>query len=181
MNFINDEIVDYVSVGDPFPEFQLKGAHNGEIIDVRSGNFSNSWFLACSYPLNFTFVCPTELKAFNAAHSRFEEINCKMFWFSVDSEYAHLKWLSDIGPLHFPLVSDLKKELSKALGVLSEDGIAYRSTFIIDPHGIIRYVSIIDNMVGRSVDETVRLVSAFQTGGLCACNWQPGSPNLMES
>ena len=177
---MDEEIIEYTCIGDLFPEFKLKGVYNGSIVDVTLDQFRNNWFLACAYPLDFTFVCPTEIKSFNDAYSQFEQIDCKMFWFSVDSEYAHLKWLSEIGPLKFPLVSDLNKELSKTMGILSEEGIAYRSTFIVDPEGIIRHISITDNSVGRSVQEALRLVKAFKTDGLCACDWQPGDRNLMQ-
>ena len=177
MNF-EEELTGYVSIGDQFPDFELNGVKNGYITKIKSSDFKGEWFLACSYPLDFTFVCPTELKAFNAAYTDFKKLGCNMFWFSIDSEYAHLKYISEIGPLHFPLVSDMDRELSEELNILSPNGMTYRSTFLVDPTGTIRHISITDNSVGRSVAEAMRLLQAFQTDGLCACDWQPGDANL---
>ena len=178
MTFIDEKADVFCSVGDPFPDFKLKGVKDGKIVDVCLKDFKGKWFVVCSYPLDFTFVCPTEIKAFSRAYDDFRAINCDMFWFSIDSEYSHLKWVSEIGPLHFPLVSDMSRDLSSSLAVLNHDGITYRSTFIVDEKGIIRHISVNDLEVGRSVPEVMRLVQAFQTGGLCACDWQPGDSNL---
>ena len=178
MNLEEEMIEESVSVGDQFPEFHLKAAKGDSITEVSSSDFRGNWFLACSYPLDFTFVCPTEIKAFNNAYENFKELGCDMFWFSIDSEYAHLKWLSELGNLKFPLVSDLDRELSSTLGILSPEGITYRATFLVDPLGVVRHFSITDTSVGRSVSETLRLLKAFQTEGLCACDWQPGDANL---
>ena len=156
---------------------------------------NNHWGLVVFFPAAFTFVCPTELLAFNAAHASFAERRVNVVFVSVDSKHAHLAWrrqTRDKGGLgeefHFPLVGDVTKNVSRAFDVLIDDdsddaGLALRASFLIDPAGIVRHASLSDLPVGRSVDETLRLVDAFSYAAQhpdqgCPANWVPGQRNI---
>lgn len=138
------------------------------------------------YPLDFTFVCPSEILAFNAALDAFKKRNCEVIGVSVDSHYTHLAWKNTpveqggIGMIRFPLVSDLNKNISESYGVLlPDDGISLRGLFLIDKEGIVRHVVVNDLPLGRSVEEAIRMVDALQFfeghGDVCPANWRPGS------
>jgi alkyl hydroperoxide reductase subunit AhpC len=133
------------------------------------------------YPLDFTFVCPTEIKGFNTAFDSFQALNAQLLAASVDSKFSHLAWIQrgDIGDLKYPLLSDIKKDVAKRYGILDEDeGVALRGLFIIDPQGVLQYTLIHNLSVGRSIDETLRVLEALQTGELCPLGWKPGVKTL---
>lgn len=131
------------------------------------------------YPLDFTFICPTEIKGFSEQWSAFEACQSVVYGISTDSKYSHKAWLKDLGELKTPLLSDMTHEVSDAYGVLIPDqGIAMRGTFIINPDGVLKYASINDNSVGRSIEETLRVLKALQTGDLCPVNWKAGEETL---
>ena len=174
-----------LSVGDKFPEFKLQGVvsleKGKEFKDISDKDFSGKWKVVFFWPKDFTFVCPTEIAAFGKKHKDFNERDAVVLGVSTDSEYVHLAWRHqhpDLKHIPFPMLADIKKELSGALGVLHKDGVALRATFIVDPHGTIRFVAVNDLSVGRNVDEVVRTLDALQTDELCPCNWKQGEKTI---
>ncbi|KAM4773679.1 peroxiredoxin-1 isoform 1-T1 [Cyanocitta cristata] len=156
---------------------------------VPSLSMERKYVVFFFYPLDFTFVCPTEIIAYSDRADEFKKINCEVIGASVDSHFCHLAWINTpkkqggLGTMKIPLVSDTKRAIAKEYGVLKEDeGIAYRGLFIIDEKGILRQITINDLPVGRSVDETLRLVQAFQFtdkhGEVCPAGWKPGSDTI---
>jgi lipoyl-dependent peroxiredoxin subunit C len=175
-----------LTVGDKFPSFKLKGVvsleKGKEFDDVVSESGSGKWKVVFFWPKDFTFVCPTEIAAFGRQYREFVDRETEVYGVSHDNEYVHLAWRRthpDLKDIPYPMLSDLKHELSTALGVIhKEDGVPLRATFIVDPTGIIRHVSVNDLSVGRSVEEILRLLDGFQTDELCPCNWRPGEKTL---
>ena len=169
-----------VQVGQPAPGFSLDGVLDGEFVEVKLDDHTGTWVVLFFYPLDFTFVCPTEIRGFSARLKEFEELGAQVIGCSVDSKYSHLAWAErDFGKLGFPLLSDIKREATEAYGVLLPDeGIALRGTFIIDPEGVLRYAVVHDNSIGRNTDETLRVLQALQTGELCPVDWKPGEATL---
>jgi peroxiredoxin (alkyl hydroperoxide reductase subunit C) len=175
-----------LTINDRFPDFKLKavvGLEKGkEFQDITSENFSGKWKVIFFWPKDFTFVCPTEIAEFGRHDQDFRDRDAQVLGVSIDSEYVHLAWRKDhpdLKNLPFPMLADLKRELSGALGVLhSEEGVAMRATFVVDPQGIIRYVSVTDMNVGRNVEEVLRVLDALQTDELCPCNWKKGEATL---
>lgn len=171
-----------LTVGDTFPDFSVTGVVSGDpktafrSFDAKTDE--GKWKVFFSWPKDFTFVCPTEIAGFGKANAAFGERDAVIYGFSVDSEYVHLAWRQnhkDLRDLPFPMLSDIKRELSEALGVLDQDkGVAKRATFIVDPEGIIRFVYVTDMSVGRNPLEVLRVLDALQTDELCPCNWQKG-------
>lgn len=169
------------SIGKQFPPFQLQGVTKSDHTEFpvfSQDDIKGMWSIIFSWPLNFTFVCPTEIKAFSDAYDKFESNNTRIFGFSVDSPFSHMEWRKSLGDIRFPMISDLNRTLSSMLGILTEDGVTYRATYILDPDCTIKHISINDNSVGRNTDEILRLLQAFQAGGLRQCNWQPGQPGI---
>jgi len=174
-------------VGSPAPDFTMPSTRNLEKLDqpVSLSDFKGKWLVMFFYPLDFTFVCPTEIIAFSDATDQFRAVGAEVLGVSIDSQYVHRAWIKTprnqggLGELNFPLAADLTKKVAADYGVLIEEkGIALRGLFIIDPKGVLQY-SVVHNLgVGRSVDETLRVLQAFQTGGLCPANWKPGSQTL---
>jgi len=163
----------------PAPDFTMEGVADGEFTEVKLADYKGKWLVLFFYPLDFTFVCPTEIKEFSAKLSEFQEADAEIASVSVDSKYSHLAWQKDIGAIAYPMLSDITKEVSCAYGVLLEDqGVALRGLFIIDPEGIVRYELVHDLSVGRSVAETLRVLKALQTGELCPVDWEPGEQTL---
>ena len=171
-----------LTIGDRFPTFDLTAVISTNLADAFT-NLSNEsdggkWKVFFYYPKDFTFICPTEIAEFNNLHSEFGDRNAQIYGVSTDSEFVHLAWRKDhaeLQNLHFPLISDIKREMSNALGILdSAEGVCLRATFIVDPEGIIRHVSVNDLSVGRNPAEILRTLDALQNGGLCPCNWQRG-------
>jgi len=168
-----------IKVGDPAPDFEMEGIMGRKFIKVRLSDYKGKWMVLFFYPLDFTFVCPTEIKEFTKRSKDIEALNGQVLGASVDSKYSHLAWVDDIGEQAYPLLSDITKQVSRDYEVLIEDqGIAQRGTFIIDPEGVVRWVVVSDLNVGRSVEETVRVLKALQTGELCPVEWEPGEETL---
>jgi len=150
-----------------------------EFTKVSLSDYKGKWVVFFFWPLDFTFVCPTEVTEFTKRYKEIQDLGAQVLGASVDSQYAHLAWVDDIGEQAYPLLSDITKEVSRRYGVLIEDeGIALRGLFIIDPEGIIRYSVVHDLSVGRNVDETIRVLAALQTGELCPVGWEPGEETL---
>jgi peroxiredoxin 2/4 len=169
-----------VQVGQPAPEFELKGVKDGEFVDVKLTDYRGKWVVLFFYPLDFTFVCPTEITGFAKHNEEFEDLGAQVLGASVDSEHSHKAWIErDFGgALPFPLLSDLRREAAEAYGVLLPTGVALRGTFIVDPEGTLKYAVVHDNSIGRNTDETLRVLQALQTGELCPVDWRPGQATL---
>ena len=162
------------------PEFTLEGVVGKEFAEAKLADYKGKWVVLFFYPLDFTFICPTEIKEFSRRAADFAKLNAQVLGVSIDSKFSHLAWIErDLGELSYPLLSDITKGVAKDYGVLLEvDGVALRGLFIIDPDGIVRYELVHDLSVGRSVDETLRVLEALQTGELCPINWTPGGETL---
>lgn len=171
-----------LTVGDRFPKFHLKATVSTDpkhaFTDIDSNSDSGKWKVVFFWPKDFTFVCPTEIAAFAKLNGEFADRDAVIYGASVDSEYVHLAWRqnhADLKDLPFPMLADVKRELSTALGILDRnEGVALRATFIADPEGVIRFVSVNDLNVGRNPQEVLRVLDALQTDELCPCNWQKG-------
>ncbi|HVV81644.1 MAG TPA: peroxiredoxin [Kofleriaceae bacterium] len=175
-----------LTIGDSFPAFTAKAVVSNErgkeFIDLHADTYGGKWKVYFFWPKDFTFVCPTEIAAFGKLEREFRERDTQLLGVSVDSEYVHLAWRAshpDLKDLPFPMVSDLRRDLATACGVLDrKEGVANRATFIVDPHGIIRFVEVTDMNVGRNPAEVLRVLDALQTDELCPCNWQRGQETL---
>lgn len=167
-------------VGKPAPEFKAKAYVAGQFKDVSLRDMSGRWVCLFFYPLDFTFVCPTEIRSFSQHSAAFKELGCEIVGCSTDSEYSHKAWFErDLQEVKFPILADLTHKISRDYGVLIEDkGIALRGTFLIDPKGVLQYSTINALDVGRSVDEIVRTLQALETGELCPASWKPGEKTL---
>ncbi|PIN79712.1 hypothetical protein COV16_02805, partial [Candidatus Woesearchaeota archaeon CG10_big_fil_rev_8_21_14_0_10_34_8] len=165
-----------MKVGQQVADMQLDAYVNGDIKKVSLSDYKEKWIVLFFYPLDFTFVCPTEIKGFATAHADFEKKNTVVLAASTDSAHSHKAWFErDMPEVKFPVLADTAHKLSREFGVLiEEEGIALRGTFIIDPDGILQYSLVSGLNVGRSVKETLRVLAAMQTGGLCPVDWQPG-------
>jgi peroxiredoxin 2/4 len=153
---------------------------DGTMKEVKISDYTGKWIVLFFYPLDFTFVCPTEIQGFNKYYQDFKKLNCEILGASTDSAYSHKAWTEQgLGKLSFPLLGDTGHHVSRAFNVLIEDkGIALRGTFIIDPNGVLKSAVVNDLSVGRSVEETLRTVQAFQSGKLTGCGWKPGEKTL---
>ena len=175
-----------LTVGDRFPEFDLSAVVSNDMETafqtVSNRSYDGKWKVVFFWPKDFTFVCPTEIAAFAKLESEFSDRDAQILGVSTDSDFVHLAWRrshDDLRDLPFPMVSDLKRELSDALGILDKnEGVALRATFIVDPDGIIRFASVNDLNVGRNPQEVLRVLDALQTDELCPCNWQKGESTL---
>jgi alkyl hydroperoxide reductase subunit AhpC len=175
-----------LTVGDRFPEFRLQatvGLEAGkEFQELTHATHPGKWKVVFLWPMDFTFVCPTEIAEFGRRHRDFADRDAQVLGASTDTHYVHLAWRRDhpdLRQLPFPMLADTKRELSTALGVLHRtDGVPLRATFIVDPEGTIRHVSVNDLSVGRNVDEVLRVLDALQTDELCPCNWKKGDKTL---
>jgi len=172
-------------VGEPAPDFALDalvGTEPGkEFRKVTLNEFRGKWVVLFFYPADFSFVCPTEIKGFGDAMAKFEKLDAVVLGASTDSKYSHLAWLQrgDLGPLKYPLLSDLKKETAMSYGCLDEkEGVAQRALYIVDPEGVLQYQVVHNLDVGRSVEETLRVLEALQTGSLCPIGWKPGQKTI---
>jgi peroxiredoxin (alkyl hydroperoxide reductase subunit C) len=176
-----------LTVGDALPEFQLQAVTSlesgKEFEAVTDKSFPGKWLVLFYWPMDFTFVCPTEIAEFGKRNGDFADRDVQVLGASTDTHFVHLAWRrshEDLRELGFPMLADTKRELAQALGVLhKQEGVALRATFIVDPAGIIRWVSVNDLSVGRSVPEVLRVLDALQTDELCPCNWQKGEPTLV--
>jgi peroxiredoxin (alkyl hydroperoxide reductase subunit C) len=175
-----------LTVGDQFPAFELKAVVSinpkTAFADISDRTDEGKWKVVFFWPKDFTFVCPTEIAAFGKLNGEFADRDAVVYGVSTDSEYVHLAWRqhhSDLRDLPFPMLADIKKELSGALGIVEKgEGVCLRATFIVDPHGVIRFVSVNDLNVGRNTQEVLRTLDALQTDELCPCNWQKGQEVL---
>jgi len=168
-------------IGAPAPFFALDAVVGKEFRKISLADYQGKWVVLFFYPNDFSFVCPTEIKGFSSALESFRKLNAEILGASVDSKFSHLAWIErgDLGDLKFPLLSDVTKDVSGKYGVLDRaEGTALRGLFIIDPQGALQYVVIHNRDVGRSVDETLRVLEALQTGSLCPVGWKPGQKTL---
>ena len=174
------------TVGQKFPDFSLQAvvstAPGKEFKEVTNETHAGKWRVIFFWPMDFTFVCPTEIAEFGRKNAEFAERNAQVLGASTDTHYVHLAWRQshpDLKDLPFPMLADTKRELSSALGILHEtEGVCLRATFIVDPEGMIRFAAANDLAVGRNVDEVLRVLDALQTGELTACGWTKGEPTL---
>jgi len=175
-------------VGAPAPDIEVqaydrtKDGTDAQFRNIKLSDYRGKWVCLFFYPLDFTFVCPTEIVAFNKALGDFHDRECVVLTASTDSVYSHKGWCDaheDLRNLKFPMLADTTHKLTEAFGILLEDkGIAYRGIYLIDPQGVIRWMAVHDLSVGRNVDEVLRVLDALQTDKLCPCNWKQGESTL---
>jgi peroxiredoxin (alkyl hydroperoxide reductase subunit C) len=174
-----------LTVGDTFPEFSLQAVVSlkaGHEFETLTRDTFSGWKVVFLWPMDFTFVCPTELAEFGRREREFRERGAQVLGASTDTHYVHLAWRREhpaLRELPFPMLADTRRELSTALGVLhKQEGVPLRATFIVDPENMIRHVDVNDLSVGRNVDEVLRVLDALRSGALTPCNWKPGDPTL---
>jgi peroxiredoxin (alkyl hydroperoxide reductase subunit C) len=175
-----------LTVGDRMPQFDLQAVvaveQDQAFTRITDRSDAGKWKVIFFWPKDFTFVCPTEIAAFGKLNGEFNDRDAVVYGASTDSEFVHLAWRRqhpDLKNLPFPMLADIKRELSTAFGILDrKEGVALRATFIVDPDGIIRFASVHDLSVGRNVDEVLRTLDALQSDELCPCNWQKGDQFL---
>jgi peroxiredoxin 2/4 len=179
--------IERAQVGQPAPDFDMASTKNIEKLNenIKLSDYRGKWLVLLFYPLDFTFVCPTELTTFSDRYDDFEGIGADVLGVSTDSVFSHRAWLQTtrekggVEGLRYPLAADSTKSVSRDYGVLIEDkGVALRGLFVIDPEGILRYKVVHDLNVGRSAEETLRVIQALQTGGLCQAEWRPGQKTI---
>ena len=175
-----------LTVRDTFPQFKLQSVvsleKGKEFKELSNDSYPGKWLVVFFWPMDFTFVCPTEIAEFGRKNGEFLDRDAQVLGVSTDSHFVHLAWRKDhddLRNLPFPMMADIKRELSAACGVLAEEeGVALRATFLVDPNGVIRWVGVNDLKVGRNVDEVLRVLDALQTDELCPCNWKEGQATL---
>ena len=175
-----------LTVGKKLPAFNLKSVISlepgAEFADIRQNSYPDKWLVLFYWPMDFTFICPTEIAEFGRRYQDFDDRDAQILGASTDTHFVHLAWRKnhpDLKTLPYPMLADTKKALAEALGILhEEEGVALRATFIVDPEGIIRWVNVNDLSVGRNVEETLRVLDALQTDELCPCNWERGQVTL---
>lgn len=179
-----------IQVGQKAPGFTAEAVENKQFKNISLNDYKGKYVVLFFYPLDFTFVCPTEITAFSDKADEFTKINTQIIGASIDSKFSHLAWTNQsrddggLGEIKFPLVADITKEIARSYGVLIEDaGIALRGVFIIDPNGILKVMMVNNNSIGRNVDEVLRLVQADQfvsshDGEVCPANWSPGQDSM---
>ncbi|MCU1691961.1 MAG: alkyl hydroperoxide reductase/Thiol specific antioxidant/Mal allergen [Frankiales bacterium] len=182
-----------LTIGDQFPAYELTALVGGDLnkvaaaapedffTEIDSHTYAGKWRVVFFWPKDFTFVCPTEIAAFGKLNEDFADRDTQVLGASVDNEFVHYAWRKqheDLRDLPFPMLSDLKRELASACGVLNADGVADRATFIIDPDNEIQFAMVTAGSVGRNVDEVLRVLDALQTDELCPCNWRKGAGTL---
>ena len=182
--------------GNPAPNFSVDALVNGEFKKVSLKDFAGKYLVLFFYPADFTFVCPTEIIAFSDRAKEFRDIGCEVVACSTDSAFSHFAWVNTprkkggLGDMDIPILADKTMDIARNYGVLKEeDGVAFRGLFIIDGHSRLRQITVNDLPVGRSVDETLRLVQAFkftdEHGEVCPAGWKPGAktikPNTKDS
>jgi alkyl hydroperoxide reductase subunit AhpC len=175
-----------LTIGDRLPDFDLTSVVSLEqdkaFTQITQASNPGKWKIIFFWPKDFTFVCPTEIAAFGKLNTEFNDRDAVVYGVSIDSEFVHLAWRrdhADLRDLPFPMLADIKRELSQALGVLEKtSGVALRATFVVDPEGVIRFVSVNDMSVGRNPAEVLRVLDALQTDELCPCNWKKGDEFL---
>ena len=175
-----------LTVGDRFPEFKLQAVVDTrpgrEFAEISNADLRGKWSVVFFWPMDFTFVCPTEIAEFSRRNGDFKDRDAQVYGASTDTHFVHLAWRKDhedLRGVEYPMLADTKRELSQALGILhKQEGVPLRATFVVDPEGTIRWASVNDLKVGRNVDEVLRVLDALQTDELCPCNWQAGQETL---
>jgi peroxiredoxin (alkyl hydroperoxide reductase subunit C) len=175
-----------LTIGDTFPEYKLQAVTSldkgKEFEVITHESHPGKWRVVFFWPMDFTFICPTEIAEFGKRESDFADRDAQVLGASTDSHFVHLAWRhdhKDLRNLPFPMLADTKRELSNALGILhQEEGVPLRATFIVDPDGVIRWASVNDLSVGRNPQEVLRVLDALQTDELCPCNWKQGEETL---
>lgn len=175
-----------LKIGEKFPHFSMKAVVSSDIqeafVDIHQATHAGKWKVFFFWPKDFTFVCPTEIAEFGRLNQDFLDREAQVFGVSTDSEFVHLAWRqqkAELNDLPFPMLSDIRRDLSSALGILNEqEGVAERATYIVDPEGVIRFVMVTDLNVGRNPKEVLRVLDALQTDELCPCNWQKGEKTI---
>ena len=175
-----------LTVGDHFPKFNLQAVTSlvkgSEFEAITESTHPGKWKVVFFWPMDFTFVCPTELAEFGRKNAEFKDRDAQLLGVSSDTQFVHLAWRKDhkdLKTLPYPMLADVKRELANSVGVLhKQDGVPLRATFIVDPQNLIRWVSVNDLSVGRNVDEVLRTLDALQTDELCPCNWKKGEQTL---
>jgi len=178
-----------LTVGDEFPSYKLQavtGTDKGkEFETITQHSHPGQWRVVFFWPMDFTFICPTEIAEFGKREGDFADREAQVLGASTDTHFVHLAWRKnhpDLARLPFPMLADTKRELATELGILhKQDGVALRATFIVDPQNVIRWASVNDLSVGRNVDEVLRVLDALQTDELCPCNWKQGEPTLVTA
>lgn len=178
-----------IKISEKIPPFSLTGVISNDVntafTTITEKSYPEKWLVLFFWPKDFTFVCPTEIAEFGRLNSEFADRDAQLLGVSTDSDYVHLAWRNDnskLRDLPFPMLSDIKRNLSSSLGILNEnEGVAERATFIIDPEGVIRFAMVNDANVGRNPQEVIRVLDALQTKELCPCNWQPGEATLQAA
>ena len=178
-------------VGQEAPDFSATAVYDQEFKDITLSDLRGKWVVLFFYPLDFTFVCPTEITAFSDRYQEFSALNTEILGVSVDSKHCHLAWIQTprneggIGDINYPLVSDLKREICKAYNVLNDDGEADRGLFLINPEGVVMHTTVNKAPVGRNVDETLRILQGYQyvaanPDEVWPANWTPGEKSMLE-
>ena len=187
---MSEQAAQCLRVGQEAPDFTATAVVDQEFKTIKLSDYRGQYVVLFFYPLDFTFVCPTEITAFSDDYSSFSDLDAEILGVSVDSEFSHLAWIQTdrkmggVGDLEYPLVSDIKKEISKAYNVLDPDvGVALRGLFIIDKEGVVQYATVNNLSFGRSVEETFRVLQAIQhvqthPDEVCPAGWQPGSATM---
>ena len=178
-------------VGQEAPDFSATAVYDQEFKEITLSGLRGKWVVLFFYPLDFTFVCPTEITAFSDRYQDFSALNTEILGVSVDSKHCHLAWIQTprneggIGDINYPLVSDLKREICQAYNVLNDDGEADRGLFLINPEGVVMHTTVNKAPVGRNVDETLRILQGYQyvaakPDEVCRANWTPGEKTMLE-
>ncbi len=175
-----------LGVGEKFPDFKVTATvsleKGKEFREITNDDFQGKWKVYFFWPKDFTFVCPTEIAAFGNLNQEFKDRDAQLLGGSTDSEFVHHAWRThheDLKDLPFPMLADIKRELTGQLGIIDESaGVAQRATYIVDPEGVIRFAYVTDLSVGRNPQEVLRVLDALQTDELCPCNWQKGQETL---
>ena len=172
----------------PAPDFKVDALIGEEFKSISLSDYRGKWLCLFFYPLDFTFVCPTEITAFNDAYPKFKESHCELVGCSVDSKFSHLAWArtprkeGGLGKLQIPLLADINKDIGRAYGVMLPSGFSLRGLFLVNPQGTVQYQLVHDLGIGRNIDEVLRVLMALQevakNGEVCPANWTPGSKTM---
>ena len=181
-------LLPWTLVGRSAPPIEGPSVINGQIKPIKPSDFKGKWKVLFFYPLDFTFVCPTEITAFSDQVALFEKLNCQVIGCSIDSQFSHLAWTErdrkqgGLGEIKYPLLADISKKTTTSYGCLNSEGIAFRATYIIDDKDVVQHVSLNNLSVGRNVEEVARLVEAFQFtakhGEVCPAGWTKGKDSM---
>ena len=178
-----------LTVGDRIPVFDVPAVLSADpdsaFARITDQSDRGKWKVIFFWPKDFTFVCPTEIAAFGKLNGEFADRDAVIYGVSIDSDYVHLAWRRthpDLKTIPFPMLADIKRELVSAFGIVDKsEGVALRATFVVDPDGVIRFVSVNDLNVGRNTNEVLRVLDALQSDELCPCNWQKGEQFLQAA